>query len=193
MTDSERKDYEKKLRERLTEERFRHCQNVAAEAVRLAQIHGGDVEKAELAGLLHDIMKQEKSDVQLKYVRKINKRPSVILLSIPKLWHAPAGAAYLEHELKIRDKDVINAVRYHTTGREGMSLLEKIIYIADYTSAERKYNGVDKMRELAERDLTAAMQMALSYTIQRHADGGKLIHPDTFKAYNEVVILGGNQ
>ena len=68
----------------------------------------------------------------------------------PKLWHAMAGECYLRLELGIEDKELLSSVRYHTTGKEGMSLLDKIVYIADYISAERNYPDVDVMRRLSK-------------------------------------------
>ena len=193
MTDAERQKYTELIRGRMSAHRFEHSLNVAKEAVRLARLYGGDVEKAELAGLLHDVMKQSEPEEQLRYIRRKNRKITDVLQSSPKLWHSVAGAAYMEYALKIRDREVLDAVRYHTTARAGMSLLEKIIYIADYTSAERKYNGVEAMRKAADRDLNEAMRIALAFTIGNLAEKGSVIHPDTLKAYNEVILLGGNK
>jgi len=106
----------------------------------------------------------------------------------PKLWHSIAGAAYLRDELKITDADIFNAVRYHTTGRAGMSLLEKVIYIADYISADRTYSGIEEMRRLAEINLEDAMLFALEFCINKLVETGKVIHPDSVDCYNELII-----
>lgn len=172
------------LKKRLSEYRFKHSLNVADEAVRLAKKYGADVERAELAGLLHDIMKDADKFEQLKM---IGDNISDLERCSPKLWHAMAGAECLRKELGIEDEDVLNAVKYHTTARKGMSLLEKVIYLADFTSAERDYKGVEIMRCAVENDVDTAMKEALIFSIECLLNDGAAIHPDTFFAYNENV------
>jgi predicted HD superfamily hydrolase involved in NAD metabolism len=93
-----------------------------------------------------------------------------------KLLHAPAGAVYLAKEGLCDDPQILNAVRYHTTGRAGMSLLEKIVFTADLISAERKYPDVDTVRRLAFADLDGAMRYVLHFIINDLERGGKPIH-----------------
>ena len=100
-----------------------------------------------------------------------------------------AGEAFLRTELRITDEDILRAVRYHTTGRGGMTLLEKIIYIADYISADRAYDGVEKMRNLAEKSLESAMMFGLTFTISELCDKEQVVHPDSVDCYNELCIL----
>lgn len=188
MTDQEREFYTQHIRERLSDYRFKHSVNVSREAVRLAVKYGGDVEKAELAGLLHDVMKDAGKKEQLELMEKYGVKLNEVEQNAPKLWHAIAGAVYVKRVLKIRDKDVINAVRYHTTARAEMSLLEKIIYIADYTSEERDYKGVEKMRKASNVSLEYAMEEALAFGIEARVEDHTAIHPDTFEAYNEIVL-----
>jgi predicted HD superfamily hydrolase involved in NAD metabolism len=107
------------------------------------------------------------------------------------LWHAIAGAAFLEHILHIDDRDLLNAVRYHTTARAGMSLLEKVLYVADFISADRNYPDVDVMRRLAEESLEKAMRYALEYTVKDLEKKGQPVHPDTLAALQEMKA-GGN-
>ena len=153
MTDRERDFYTQHIRERLGDYRFRHSVNVSKEAVRLAKKYGGDVEKAELAGLLHDVMKDAGKKEQLAIIEKYGVKLNEVEQQAPKLWHAIAGAVYVKQLLRIRDKDIVNAVRYHTTARAGMTLLEKIVYIADYTSEGRGYKGVEEMREASNMSI----------------------------------------
>ena len=138
--------YEQEVQRHLTEKRFYHSQCVAQEAARLAQQYGADVEKARLAGILHDIMKDTPPEQQLKILQD-----SGILLTKTqrhnrKLWHALAGAAYLQQTLQVKDGDIVEAVRCHTSGKKDMSLLEKVLFVADYISADREYPGVERMR-----------------------------------------------
>lgn len=188
MTEQERSYYTEHIKQRLTEWRFKHSVNVSKEAVRLANKYGCDADKAEFAGLLHDVMKDAGKKEQLELINKYGAKLNYVEKSEPKLWHAIAGAVYLEKALSVTDFDIINAVRYHTTGRAGMSLLEKIIYIADYTSAERDYDGVDEMRKACDISLEKAMEEALVFTIQKEARNRKAIEPHTFEAYNEIVL-----
>ncbi len=193
MNDKDREFYTQHIRERLSDYRFKHSVNVSKEAVRLAIKYGGDVEKAELAGLLHDVMKDAGKKEQLALIEKYGVRLNEVEQNAPKLWHAIAGAVYVRKVLKIRDKDIVNAVRYHTTARAGMSLLEKIVYIADYTSEERDYKGVEKMRKAANVSLEYAMEEALAFGIEARAEDHTAIHPDTFEAYNEIMLAKKNK
>lgn len=188
MTDRERDFYTQHIRERLSEYRFRHSVNVSKEAVRLARKYGADEEKAELAGLLHDVMKDAGKKEQLEIIEQYGVKLNEVELQAPKIWHAIAGAVYVENVLGIRDKDIVNSVRYHTTARAGMTLLEKIIFIADYTSEERDYKGVEKMRKASNISLEYAMEEALAFEIEVRADEHTAIHPDTFAAYNEIML-----
>ena len=188
MTDREREFYTQHIRERLGDYRFKHSVNVSREAIRLARRYGGDEEKAELAGLLHDVMKDAGKKEQLAIIEKYGVKLNEVELQAPKLWHAIAGAVYVKKVLRIRDKDIVNAVRYHTTARARMTLLEKIVYIADYTSEVRDYKGVEKMRKASNVSLEYAMEEALAFGIEARAEEHTAIHPDTFAAYNEIML-----
>jgi len=191
LTAEQRQKYTELLRERLGDYRFRHSLCVAEEAKRLARLYGADEQKAELAGLLHDIMKEADREEQQKYILMDTRRLSPFFDVSHKLMHAPAAAAYARRELGIKNRDVLAAIRYHTTGRAGMSLLEKVIFLADFTSADRDYHEVDKMRSLVNKDMAKAMMFALSFTITDLVSKEKLVHPDTFDAYNDLLLSGG--
>ncbi len=182
-------DYKKLLREKLDDYRFLHSLNVAESAKMLASMYGGDEDKAYFAGLVHDIMKNATKEEQLQIMEKGDIILSRTEKNNPKLWHAMAGEAYLRTESGITDKEVLSAVRYHTTGKEGMSLLDKIVYIADYISAERNYPDVDVMRELAlTKGLDEAALYALKYSFVSLSKEERLIHPDSVDYYNELII-----
>lgn len=186
-------DYEKIkeiLRERLTEKRYNHSLCVADEAKRLAKKYGANTEKAYLAGLLHDITKTTPCQEQLLFFNQFGIMLDDITKNSEKLWHAVSGAAYIENVLNINDKEVINAVRYHTTAKAGMTLLEKVLYLADFTSADRDYTDVDVMRAKVDVSLADAMKYALSYTIKELTEKQSQIHPDTMNAYNEIMKRG---
>ncbi len=176
------------LQERLTEKRYIHSLNVAESAVELARIYGADEGKAYTAGLVHDACKNMPSALQLSYMLENKVDLTDIEINTPKLYHAICGRAYVEKEFGITDEDMLNAVRYHTTGRKNMSLLEKIVFIADFISAERDYDGVEVMREKAKRSLDEAIVEGLSFTIKKLIDDERVVHPDTMDAYNDAVF-----
>ncbi len=180
-------NYTQILKSRLKEKRFHHSLCVADEAKRLALKYSADTEKAYLAGLLHDITKNTEEKEQLLLFKEFGIIPDSITLNSEKLWHAVTGAGFIEKRLGICDKDIISAVRYHTTAKANMTLLEKILYIADFTSADRDYEDVDVMRKKADESLSSAMKYALSYTVKELVEKGAQIHPDTISAYNEIM------
>lgn len=191
MTAEQREKYTELLRSRLSEHRFRHSLCVAEEAVRLAKLYGADEQKAELAGMLHDIMKEAEHEEQLRYIRMDCRKMPEYYEHSHKLTHAPAGAAYVRCELGIKNREVLAAIRYHTTGRANMSLLEKVVFLADYTSADRDYHDIDTMRSLVNKSMEKAMIYALSSTITHLISKERLVHPDAIDAYNDLLLSGG--
>ena len=180
--------YRKILREKLGDYRLRHSFCVADSARMLAERYGADPEKAYFAGLLHDVMKDAPRAEQRRMIEDGGTVLTDAESGNPKLWHAMAGEAYLRTRMGVTDTDILNAVRYHTTGRAKMSLLEKILYVADYMSADREYNGVDRMRRLAESSLEEAMLFGQSFTISDLAQKEQIIHPYSVDCYNEICM-----
>ena len=182
------------IRSKLSADRFNHSLNVADSAKELALSYGADADKAYTAGLLHDVMKNASEEEQLGVLSEAGIELMPVERENKKLWHAIAGAAYVKFVMGIDDRDIIRAVRYHTTGRSGMSLLERIVYLADYISADRNYNGVEDMRRLCKSDSDEAILYALMFGIPDLVSKGRVIHPDSIDLYNEVIIKkqGGN-
>ncbi len=181
-------EYLSLLQTRLNEKRFIHSLNVADAAVTLARRFGADEEKAYLAGLLHDITKNETDENQLQIMESGGIILSMTQRNNPKLWHAMSGMIYLRDTLGIKDEEILGAVRWHTTGKAGMTLLEKVVFIADYISVERDYPDVDVMRHLAEVSLDAAALYALKYSLKHLSLKEKPICEDSVAMYNELVI-----
>ena len=179
--------YKELLKSRLKEKRYFHSLCVADEAKRLAIKYGADPEKAYLAGLLHDITKNTDENEQLQIFKDFGIILDDISKNSLKLWHAVSGAAYIENVIGIKDADIISAVRYHTTAKANMSLLEKILDLADFTSFDRDYEDVDVMRKKVDEALADAMGYALSYTIKELVEKQAPIHPDTVAAFNQVM------
>ncbi len=189
MLDTERnEEFTEIIRKRLNEKRFIHSLNVAECAKKLADIYGGNKEKSFTAGLLHDIMKNADKSEQLQIINE----GKIILTEEekdnPKLWHAIAGAEYMRNKLNVRDEEIIDAVRYHTTGKKNMSLLAKIIYIADYISDDRDYPGIEEIRAAAYESLEKAMMIGLEFSIKEIVENKQIIHPDSIDAYNELIL-----
>ena len=180
-------NYVEILKERLSEKRFFHSLAVAKEALRLAEKYGADTKKSFLAGLLHDVCKDDKPNLQLQLFEEFGIILDTVEKNARKLWHARAGAVYLKEKLGIDDEEIILAVRYHTTAKANMSLLEKILYLADFTSEDRDYPGVDDMRRAVDLSLEHAMREALIFTVVDLGEKGMPIHTDTLDAYREVV------
>lgn len=178
----------KVLKARMGDKRYIHSCNVSDEAVRLAEKYGADPEKAKLAGLLHDITKETPTKEQLAFMESKNVPLTALERSSPKLWHAISGSVFVKEIIGIDDEDIINSIRYHTSGRAGMSPLEKCIFTADFTSAERTYSGVDEMRALTEKSLEEAMRYGLSFSISELALKNAAIDPNAVACYNEVVL-----
>ena len=176
------------LRERLNPDRYTHSLNVADSAKALALRYGADADKAYTAGLLHDVMKNAPEEEQLLLFRAAGVTLTPLEAANKTLWHSMGAPCFLRLKLGITDDDMLNAVRYHTTGRAGMSTLEKIIFVADYISAERTYNGVDVMRELADRSLEDAMLYALQFTLTKLSSQRRCIHPDCLFCYNDILM-----
>ena len=170
--------------------RYTHSVNVAKEAVTLAKLYGCDEEKAYIAGILHDVTKEIPKDEQLQIIRDGGIILDSVQKNAPKLWHSISGSVYIQTHFGIKDADIIIAIRYHTTGRAGMSLLEKIIYTADYTSEERSYPGADIMREKSRKSLEEAMIFSCQFTLQNLSSKEAAIHPDQLFCYNELVLKG---
>ena len=182
-------EYKALLRELLDDYRYIHSLGVAESARELAALYGYDEDKAYKAGLLHDVLKNATKDYQLQIMEKGGIILSQAEKNNPKLWHAMAGECYLRDEMGITDEELLGAVRYHTTGKAGMNLLEKIVYIADYISKERNYPDVDVMRRLSkEVSLEEASLYALRFSIRKFESIGGIIHTDSIDYYNELII-----
>lgn len=181
-------EYKNLIKSKMSEHRFIHSVNVSKEARKLAKIYGADAEKAAIAGILHDITKEMPVEEQLKIITDSGIILDNVQKNAPKLWHGISGSIYIKENLDINDADILNAIRYHTTGRSGMSLLEKIIFVADFTSQERTYKGVSTMRKKSRKTLDEAMLYGFKFTFSDLSKRELAIHPDELACYNEIVL-----
>jgi predicted HD superfamily hydrolase involved in NAD metabolism len=175
------------VKEQLTEHRFLHTIGVMETAIKLAEKYGADEKKAELAAIFHDYAKFRPKD-EMKEIIISNGMPVELLDYNSELWHAPVGAYLAEKEAGITDCEVLDAIRYHTSGRTGMTLLEKVIYLADYIEPGRHFPGVEEVRELAESSLDKALIKSVQNTIMFLVKKGQPVFPATFHTYNDLLM-----
>lgn len=166
----------------LSENRKIHTEGVKNMAVRLCKTYGCDILKAEIASICHDLYRGKEIHVLNFLVCKYNLDRKY--LDNPNLAHGKIAEAVMKYELKIDDEDILNAVSYHTTGRAGMSMLEKIIFISDAIEINRKpYPRLEEIRTLAFEDINKACKISLGNTIEFLNKSKKSIDEDTIKAY----------
>ena len=181
------KEYTSIIRQRLSDYRFYHSLCVSESAAMLAQRYSADVEKARVAGILHDAMKESSAEEQLEVIEKAGMTITPLEKSQNKFYHQISGAAFAKAVLNIDDAEILDAIRYHTTGRADMTLMDEIIYLADFISADRDYDDVDVMRSKVDEGKEQGLLYATAYTIKSVAEKGNIIHPDTVNAYNWIL------
>lgn len=176
------------VKKQLTDHRYEHTLGVVETAVKLARKYGADEKQAELAAIFHDYAKfRPKEEMQQIIIRE--KMPEELLSYNSELWHAPVGAYLVEKEVGISDKDVLEAIRYHTSGRPQMSLLEKIIYVADYIEPGRHFPGVEEVREVANKSLNEALLLSIQNSIIFLIKKKRAVFPLTLQTYNYFIHL----
>ncbi len=176
-----------KLKEALSPSRWEHTLGVVDTAEALAKTHGVDTQAAQMAALLHDCAKGFPKNNLLKFIEDFGIVLDEIEAGIPAVWHAPVGSVRAHREFGVEDVDILAAIRYHTTGRVGMSRLEQIIYVADMIEPNRSFPGVDRLRGLAQTDLNTGCLAAFDSTIQFVVKKGALLHPRTVAARNQLI------
>ena len=174
------------VRSRLSDKRYEHTINVKKMAVKLAKHYGTDPEQAALAALLHDAAKELPKDemraimqAHPEYAQGGEARPTPV-------WHGICAAILARTEWGVTDEAVLSAIACHTAGKAGMTQLDKILYLADMTSAERDWPGVNKLRKLELKDLDLAMLAALRQTNDFVLSQGKPLDPMSKAAYDEI-------
>ena len=166
--------------------RWEHTKGVMETAVILAGRFGADPVKVDLAAILHDVAKYW--PVQKLHQMMVEHKLSDELLHYDKqLWHAEVGAFVAEHEYGVTDAEVLDAIRYHTSGRIGMTLLDKVVCLADYMEPGRDFPGVNNIRELANHSLEEALAAGFDSTIGYLLSRRQIIFPLTVLARNDLI------
>lgn len=174
----------RKLMTELDKERYEHTLGVMYTAASLAMCHGEDIDKALLAGLLHDCAKCLPGDTKIKLCKKYHLSVSEVEKSNPSLLHAKLGAFLAARKYHVKDKDIINAIASHTTGCPHMSLLDKIIYIADYIEPGRKkLPNMAEVRRLAFMDIDDCLYRILEDSLEYLNSKSVPVDPMTEKTY----------
>ncbi|MGL5328581.1 MAG: bis(5'-nucleosyl)-tetraphosphatase (symmetrical) YqeK [Peptostreptococcaceae bacterium] len=177
-----------KLNKMLPKRRVKHSLNVADCAMKLCEIYKYDKEKTYMAAMLHDCAKYLDKDEVNYYVKKHNIELDELERNNLALSHSVIGSYIAKYEFKIDDEDIIDAIKYHTTGKENMNLIEKIIYIADMIEEDRNFPGVEDLRRLTfEGLLDEALLKSFDNTIKFVIDNKQLIHPRTVSARNYLM------
>lgn len=174
---------------RLKGYRYEHSLGVERAAIWLAEKYGGDPEKAGVAAILHDITKHLSPQEQLNLCEKYGIIPCTVEKSEPKMLHGKTAAAIAREEYGMPG-DICDAIACHTTGKHGMTLLDKILYLADYIEDTRDFDGVEKARKLARVSIDRALLYCYDQTLTDLVARGKLIHSDTVAAYNDMIAHG---
>lgn len=170
----------------MSQKRFKHVLGVEEMALSLAKLNGESLEKASIAALAHDYAKERPDEEMQKLIRE--KQFDLELLRFGnQIWHGIVGAYLVQQELSVTDEDILTAIRLHTTGAKEMSLLAKIIYVADYVEVGRSFPGVEQSRQLALSDLDAAVAYETEHTLLHLIKQKALIYPKTIETYNQWV------
>ncbi len=166
---------------------LKHIIGVRDMAAIMSEKFGVNINKAIVAALLHDYAKLMIDDELLQYANHHNMCIDEVCEKSPFLLHGPVAADIAQEKYNITDEDILNAICYHTYGRENMSDLEKIIYVADAIEMGRDYPDVDKIREIALKDLNKGLTLVVTRTLHYIIERGRLIHPNTVVLWNSCI------
>ena len=177
-----------KLKKELNQHRYMHTVGVSAAAMALAERYGADPEKAKIAALLHDCAKNVPTEEAIVYCHENDVFLKDICYYEPSLIHAYHGAHLAKVEYGIDDEEILHAIYYHTTGCDDMSLLDKIIYVADAIEPLRTQAGVENLRKIAFEDIDEAVIRSVDATVRHIINKGGMLDTDTIAARNALVL-----
>lgn len=176
------------LKANLKPKRVEHCLGVEKASAELAMRFGADRVKAALAGLVHDCAKSLQPDLMTRYAREAGFPMDGADGAGAGILHAPAGAVLAHEVLGIDDREVLSAVCWHTVPRTDMSMLDKIVSLADIIEPGRDFDGVERIRAAARKSLDEAFRLSLARVMHHVLDGGLFLHPQTLYVYNELTL-----
>jgi putative HD superfamily hydrolase of NAD metabolism len=184
---------ERKLQSTLSIERYIHTMGVVKTALKLGNLYGADSYKVHVAALLHDCAKDYPPDMKRRFCKEFHVEVDDIMLSCIDLTHAFLGAEVAKREYGIVDEEILDAIKYHTTGRKNMGIVEKIVFIADYIEPNRKtFDTLEEARKLAFEDIDKAMAFILKSTIEYVNERNRPLHPLSVEAFEYYSGLEKN-
>ena len=175
------------LSSHLKPERYKHVLAVNDLAIKLAKSYKLDIMKVSVAALLHDCAKNMSLEENIKYIKKNKlkiKNADFVVKYLPQVLHSNIGADIANKEFNIKDKEIINSIKNHTVGRVGMSKYEKVIFIADALSLDRKYKKSFVSKKIMFNDLDKTFKLVLQNKIKYVVSAFKVLHPDIIKIWN---------
>jgi len=183
-----RNEIKRKLKARLKPRLYSHSIATGEMAESLAKLYQADEKKAYIAGILHDLAKGMDKKELLVYAKSRHIKIDSIKKQQPGLLHGAVSAYMAKNEFEIDDDEILHAMEFHTTGSADMSLLDKILYLADSAEPNRDYEGVEMIRDLAfhgelDRALLEAMKIKIKYVMDKNI----MLHPDSMEAWNEIT------
>ncbi len=179
---------EEAVRSKISTKRFAHTKRVLETALILADRHKVDLDKARIAALLHDYAKDVEAEKLIRIIEDSGHTLSSLELVQPELLHGPVGAIMAREDFSIEDKDILESIRYHTTGNINLSKLAKIIYLADGIEPFRKYPGIEEIKKAAKEDLDEALLLSLNLSLGFLISKGRLVHPLSIETRNDLII-----
>lgn len=181
-------EIQEKLQSALSPGRFNHTLGVLETALKLGHIYNIDEEKVKVSAFLHDCAKDIPNTLKLRLCKEYHIPLDEFMSQDIELCHSFLGAEIAKREYGVKDEEILNAIKYHTTGRADMSVLEKIIYLADYIEPNRiPFRGLEEVRQYVENDLDKAMITALKNTIEYLTKNNRIIHPLTIEALEFII------
>ena len=167
----------------MDKKRFEHCVRVSETARKLAKLNHYDEDKAALAGFVHDYAKQVPVEEYCKVIKEQDFDKDLLNWN-RAIWHGIVGIYFIEHDLKIRDPEILTAVRRHTTGDTEMTMLDKIVFMADFIEPGRDFPGVDEARKITYANIDEGVGYQLAHTLEFLVEKRNRIYPRTIAAYN---------
>ncbi|NLK67573.1 MAG: HD domain-containing protein [Clostridiaceae bacterium] len=181
-------DMKIKLQQSLNEKRYLHSIGVMDECEKLALHYEADVNKARIAGLLHDCAKNISQSEENTLLNKYEIKLDDIQKQSHALVHGILGMYVAREKYNINDEEILDAIYWHTTGRAGMTLLEKIVFIADYIEPARTFDDTEEIRKNAYEDIDRAIVLSADSTIRYLLERKKLVHPLTLDTRNDAIL-----
>ena len=176
------------LQASLPAKRYEHSVAVYETALQLAHAHGLPEKKIAVAALLHDCGREVPTKESVAKAQELGIKLKKVEIAQPILLHAILGVPYAKNKYGVKDPEILDAIRYHTTGNKDMSATAMVVFLADMIEPARDFPGVEELRELCYQDLKQAMLLAYSNTIKYLLKQGLLIHPDCIKGYNQLQL-----